>query len=173
MRDVIETKRLILRQFRPSDSSPYAAMCADPEVMRYLGTGQTLSALDAWRSFAFFVGHWKLLGYGPFAVEEKTSGRFIGRIGFYNPPSWPGFELGWVLARDSWGQGYATEGASAALRVAFEDLNRDHVISLIQPDNTASVRVAERIGETFEGKIELRGNDVLVYGIRRPETPGL
>ena len=165
----LETERLILRMLSLGDAEDYARICADPEVVRYLGEGKPLSKLEAWRSMAFMVGHWQLLGYGMFAVEEKTSGKLLGRIGFLNPAGWPGFELGWTLARESWGQGYASEGARRALRYAFEDLDRDHVISLINPDNTASIKVAERLGEKLEGKTELFGNEVLIYGIDRAE----
>ena len=75
----LETDRLILRMFSADDAESYARICADPEVMRYLGEGKPLSTLEAWRHMAFLVGHWQLLGYGHFAVEEKSSGRLIGR----------------------------------------------------------------------------------------------
>lgn len=165
----LETERLILRMLSLDDAEDYARICADPEVMRYLGEGKPLSKLEAWRSMAFMVGHWQLLGYGIFAVEEKASGKLVGRIGFLNPAGWPGFELGWTLARESWGKGYASEGARRALRYAFEELNRDHVISLIIPDNTPSIKVAERLGEKLEGKTELMGHEVLIYGIDRAD----
>jgi RimJ/RimL family protein N-acetyltransferase len=73
--------------------------------------------------------------------------KVVGRIGFMNPAGWPGFELGWTLGRESWGKGFATEGAQRALEYAFTEMNRDHVISLIAPDNVASIPVAERLGE--------------------------
>src|SRR6266480_3970592 len=148
----LETDRLILRMFREDDAEAYARICADPEVMRYLGEGKTLSLPEAWRQMAFFVGHWHLLGYGQFALEEKSSGRLIGRVGFQNPKGRPAFELGWTLAREFWGKGYASEGARCALKYAFEELDRDHVISLMNPDNKTSIKVAERLGEKLEGK---------------------
>jgi len=163
----LETERLILRMWRDDDHGQYAKLCADAEVMRFLG-GKTLSAADAWRHMAFMVGHWRLRGYGPWAVEEKSSGILIGRIGFLNPVGWPGFELGWTLASECWGKGYATEGARRALDYAFTRLDKDHVISCIHPDNTPSIRVAERLGEKLEGETEIFGSQVLVYGIDRP-----
>jgi RimJ/RimL family protein N-acetyltransferase len=163
---VLESERLILRMFREEDFAAYAAICDDPEVMRFLG-GKPLNKLDAWRHMASIVGHWHLRGYGPWAVEERHSGKLVGRIGFLNPEGWPGFELGWTLGREFWGRGYATEGASRALLYGFNDLDRDHIISLIHPDNKASIRVAERLGEKVEGETELFGNQVLVYGISR------
>lgn len=162
----LETERLLLRMWRESDVDAYADMCADPLVMRYIG-GKTLTRFETWRSIAFFMGHWQMRGYGHWAVEEKATGRMIGRIGFLNPEGWPGFEIGWALARDTWGKGYATEGAKRALHYAFTELDRNHVISLIHPENTASIKVAQRIGERLEGKTQLFDREVLVYGIDR------
>ena len=162
----LETERLTLRMWREDDFEPFARICADPEVMRYLG-GKTLTRAEAWRNMAFLVGHWHLLGYGHWVAEEKASGQFIGRLGFLNPEGWPGFEIGWTLAREHWGKGYATEGARRALHYAFTELDKDHVISLIHPENQGSIRVAERLGERPEGKAEVMGIEVLVYGIDR------
>jgi RimJ/RimL family protein N-acetyltransferase len=164
----LSTDRLILRPFRDEDLDAYAEICADAEVMRYLGDGMPLSRVDAWRQMAFIIGHWQLRGYGMWAVEERENGAMLGRIGFFNPEGWPGFELGWMLGRHAWGNGYATEGARAALEYAWRGLGREHVISLIRPENTPSIRVAERLGESLEGKAEVFGNRALVYGIRRP-----
>jgi RimJ/RimL family protein N-acetyltransferase len=161
----LETDRLLLRQFRPADHEPYAAMCADAEVMRYLGTGVALSAADAWRSMAGILGHWALLGYGMFALEVKDSGAFAGRVGFINPPGWPGFELGWGLPREHWGKGYAVESARACLDHAFRTLKRDRVLSLIRPGNQRSIRVAERLGQQLAGEVELLGSTALRYEI--------
>jgi RimJ/RimL family protein N-acetyltransferase len=153
--------------FREQDFEEYARSCADPEITRYLGEGRPLERWEAWRSLAMILGHWQLRGYGPWALEERATGNFVGRIGFFNPEGWPGFELGWLLGREFWGKGYATEGARRALDYAFGEMGRDHVISLIHPENRASIKVAERIGETLEGKTELFGHDVLIYGIDR------
>ena len=169
----LQTERLLLRGFREDDFDAYAEICSDPDVMRYLVGGKPLSRVEAWRQMALFMGHWALRGFGIWAVEEKASGRLIGRIGLWEPPGWPGFELGWTLAKNSWGNGYATEGARAALDFAFNELKRDHVISLIHPDNAASIRVAERLGERREGDVELFGNRVLIYGIPNGAASGI
>ena len=168
----LETERLILRMFRESDFEQYSKICADPLVMRFLSNGKPLTALEVWRQMAFFIGHWQFRGYGMWAVEEKASGDLVGRIGFLYPAGWPGFELGWTLRRESWGRGYATEGARRALAYAFAELKREHVISLINKDNLASIRVAERIGERLEGKTDLMGQEVLVYGVERSGDVG-
>ena len=163
----LETERLILRMFREADFEAHALICSEPEVMRFLGEGRPLDRFEAWRSMAMILGHWQLRGYGPWAVEERSSGKYIGRIGFFYPEGWPGFELGWVLGREYWGQGYASEGARRALDYAFAEMGRDHVISLIHPDNSPSIKVAERLGEKIEGQTELFGHQVLIYGISR------
>ena len=167
--DELETERLKLRMWRESDLDDYAELTADPLVMRYLQPGRPpFTRADAWRSIAFFMGHWQMRGYGHWAVEEKSSGRMIGRIGFLNPEGWPGFEIGWTLARHAWGKGYATEGGRRALDYAFKNLDRRHVISLIHPENTPSMKVAERLGEKREGHARVNDIDVLVYGVDRP-----
>jgi RimJ/RimL family protein N-acetyltransferase len=158
--------------FCEADLDAYAQMCADPEVMRYLGTGQTLSRADTWRQMAMLLGHWQLRGYGMWAVEERASGNLIGRIGFLNPEGWPGFELGWMLGRDYWGHGFATEGARAALAYGFKELQQERIISLIRPRNVASIRVAERLGERFEKRVEVLGREALVYGIGSTDWQG-
>ena len=162
----ITTDRLILRGWSEADLDPLARMYADERVVRYLGNPQTATRDETWRSIAMMLGHWDLRGYGPWALEERGTGAFVGRSGLYNPQGWPGLEAGWVLSPDHWGKGYATEAGHASIRWAFDELRADHVISLIHPKNAASIRVAERVGETYEGTTTLFGRDVLVYGIR-------
>jgi RimJ/RimL family protein N-acetyltransferase len=116
---------------------------------------------------AGYLGHWDLRGYGLWAVEEKATGEFIGRIGLLNPEGWPGLEVAWTLARERWGNGFATEGAQVAIRYAFDVLKIDHLISIIHPDNAPSIRVALRVGERLERRIEFFGVERLVYGIAR------
>jgi RimJ/RimL family protein N-acetyltransferase len=163
---VLETPRLRLRPFAAGDWPAYAAMCADTEVMRFIGAGQVQNADEAWRSLAFFLGHWELLGYGMWALELRDSGALIGRVGFIDPPGWPDFELGWLLAREHWGCGYAREAAAVALHHAFEVLQRGRVISLIRPGNARSVAVAEAIGAALHGSVQMMGSKTLVYEAR-------
>jgi RimJ/RimL family protein N-acetyltransferase len=160
----LRTNRLLLRQFRPGDIDAYSAMCADPQVMRYLSpTGEVMSREDAWRQMAMFVGHWQLRGFGMWAAEELQTGRFVGRIGLHYPEGWPDRELGWALCRPFWGQGLASEAARAAADHAFEVLGWKHLISLILPGNRRSIRVAEGIGSRREGVATVRGIEHLVY----------
>ena len=160
---VLTTERLVLRGFVEADFESYASMMASPDVMRFLGTGQPMSRADAWRQMAMILGHWQLRGFGLWAVEHRATGALIGRIGCHQPEGWPDFELGYALGREHWGQGFAREGARAALTFAREVLRRDRVISLIRPDNTASRRVAESFGATVESEVELFGGTSLIY----------
>ena len=137
-------------------------MMADPEVVRYLG-GQTADRFEAWRHLAMLAGHWRLKGFGHWAVEVKQTGRFIGRVGLWYPEGWPEYEIGWVIARDAWGHGYAVEAARVALRHSLETLRLPHVISLITPDNRRSIRVAEKLGGHLEKREAFRGRDTLFY----------
>ena len=163
----LETERLRLRKFRPSDWDPYAAMCADAEVMRYLGTGVVITRDEAWRSMATFLGHWQLKGYGMWGVEARDSGELVGRVGFIDVEGWPGFELGWLIARPHWGHGYAIEAAKAAYDYAIGTLERDRVISLILPGNERSMRVATKLGFVRDGMVDMMGRQALVYADRR------
>lgn len=162
-RATLETERLYLRQFCQADLDIYAEICADPEVMRYIGDGSTLSRSEAWRGMAAQIGHWELRGYGRWAVEEKHSRRVIGMVGCWYPEGWPDFEIGWILHRAAWGKGFAVEAAAAAVRYAFAVLHRSHIISIIAPENQRSIAVATRLGARLSDRSELRGREVLIY----------
>ncbi len=165
----IHTERLVLRAFTADDFEPFCEIVSDPEVVRYIDDGSPIDREQCWRGIALFIGHWTLRGYGWWAAEERATGRFLGRIGLYNPEGWPGIELGWMLRRDVWNRGLATEGALAALDFAFDVAGADHVISLIDPDNGRSIRVAEKLGERYERQLQHVGKPVSCYGIARAE----
>jgi RimJ/RimL family protein N-acetyltransferase len=141
----IETERLILRGWRESDLDDYASMAADEEVTRFIGG--PISRSNAWGRIAFNIGHCNLRGFGFWAVDRKSDGKFIGRIGVFYPDGWEAVEVGWVLAKPYWGHGYATEAAKASLHFGFQQTSVAKLVSFIDPDNYASQRVAERIGE--------------------------
>lgn len=164
----LNTERLLLRQFRESDLDAYAEMCADAEVMRYLG-GKTMTRAEAWRHMAMIVGHWEFRGYGLWAVEERETGELVGRVGCWQPESWPALEVGWTLRRQHWGRGLAQEAARASLNYAFNELRQTHMISLIHSENINSIKLAKRLGERYEGDAEILGVKVSVYGIDRDE----
>jgi RimJ/RimL family protein N-acetyltransferase len=158
----LQTERLLFRGFRTSDVEPYLAMMADLEVAQFLGVGP-LSRADAWRQLAMLIGHWVLRGYGLWAVEERSSGRFIGRIGCHYPEGFPGFEVGYALVRSAWGNGYAREGAAAALAYARDVLGQREIVSIIRPANVRSIRVAESLGAAPAETVEFAGGTSIVY----------
>jgi RimJ/RimL family protein N-acetyltransferase len=164
----VSTERLLLRPFDASDLDSFANMNADPEVVAFLGNGQPVDRNESWKILAWLLGHWQLRGFGSWAVEERETKRFVGRIGLFYPEGWPGIEISYVLARSVWGKGYATEGARASMNYAFEKFKIPRVISLIHPANLSSIKVAEKLGELFEQKMEFNGKTVLVYARNSP-----
>jgi RimJ/RimL family protein N-acetyltransferase len=166
----IVTERLLLRPLDASDFDSFAKMNADPEVVAFLSHGLPVDRKESWKILAWLIGHWELRGYGSWAVEETETKRFIGRVGLFYPEGWPGIEISYVLARPFWGKGYATEAGRVAIIHAFETLGISRVISLIHPNNRGSIKVAEKLGETFEREMEFNGRTILVYGRDNPMT---
>jgi RimJ/RimL family protein N-acetyltransferase len=115
--------------------------------MRHLGGVQPRAV--AWRGFMSVAGSWAMQGFAMFSVVEKASGRWMGRLGPWEPAGWPGHEVGWGLAREAWGKGYAQEGAGAAIDWAFDHLGWTEVIHCIDPANTNSQKVAQRLGSSL------------------------
>ena len=143
----LETDRLILRAPSADDVEPWMEFLADPEAQRFLGGAQSRPL--AWRQICSMAGAWTVRGFSMFSVVEKATGRWIGRLGPWQPEGWPGTEVGWGLIRDAWGKGYATEGAEAAIDWAFSALGWDEVIHNIDPLNENSLKVARRLGAGF------------------------
>jgi len=143
----LETERLLLRALRAKDFEAFASFMADPDVVRFLH-GVPMTRDDSWRLLASSIGHWTLRGYGTWAVERKSDGAFIGRVGLINPEGWPALEVGWTLGKPYWGQGYATEAGRAALGYGFATQKVDRLISCIAPENKPSQAVALRLGES-------------------------
>jgi len=166
----IETARLLLRQWREGDLDAYARICADPEVMRYMGSGP-LTCAETERRVERIARSWEERGFGLWAVEYKETGTFIGRIGLLYHEDWPEdehkTEVGWLLDRSCWGKGLATEGATASVRYGFEGLGLERIISIALPQNVASRRVMEKTGLTLRGQTRWRGHDVVWYAMDR------
>lgn len=169
----LETPRLILRGWRPGDFEPHAAMLADDETARFItARGRALSEAEAWNETVWLVGHWQMLGCGMFVVEERSTGAFLGRAGPLRPPWWPDFEIAWSLAPAARGNGYATEAARAAISWSFETFPLDRIVSIIDPGNAASRRVAERLGGRRTGESFTPFRDPCdVWEIRRDDWP--
>jgi RimJ/RimL family protein N-acetyltransferase len=150
---VLETERLILRPTATEDLDGWAELMGDAEAARFIG-GQQVRA-GAWRFMATMAGSWTLLGFGMFSVIEKASGEWLGRIGPWQPEDWPGTEVGWSLKRAAWGKGYAIEAAVATIDWTFDHLGWDEVVHCIDPENTPSQKVAEKLGSSNRGRGQL------------------
>jgi RimJ/RimL family protein N-acetyltransferase len=166
------TERLILRPWRASDRAPFAAMNADPEVMRYIGGGSTMTRAQSDELVDAIQAHWERHGFGLWcAAPRDDPGACIGFVGLaipsFLPAVLPAVEVGWRLARSTWGRGLATEGARASLAHAFGPLALESVISIIDPDNERSIRVAEKLGMRHETSHlhPLTGRKVHAYAI--------
>jgi RimJ/RimL family protein N-acetyltransferase len=155
------TERLLLRAFGEDDLDAYAAMLADEEVVRFVGGLQ--SREDAWRNMALLLGHWTLRGYGWWAVCDRSTGALLGRCGLWFPEGWPELEVGWAFARSAWGNGYATEAATAAIAWGAAELGLRRIASVIDPANTRSRAVAERLGMTYDRPVVARGTAADLY----------
>ena len=157
---VVETARLILRPWRGADIEPNTAMLADPVSGRFItADGKPVTdAFVGWRNAAIMAGHWVLHGVGMFVVEEKSSGTYVGRVGPWCPPGWPGFEVGWGIAQEFRGKGYALEAARAAIDWSFATFEIDRIIHCIDRENTASQAVARRLGAEKEREFDLFGH---------------
>jgi RimJ/RimL family protein N-acetyltransferase len=166
---VIETTRLILRQWRGGDIAPYTAMLADPDTARFITVdGQPVTEeMVGWRHTAVMAGHWTLHGAGMFAVEEKETGRFVGRVGPWAPPRWPGFEIGWGITKAAQRKGYAMEAARASIDWAFATFEIDEIIHCIDRENIASQGVARRLGAEKAREIDLFGHVADVWVTQR------
>ena len=147
----IDTERLTLRLPRLEDFEENLAMWADPAVVRYI-SGKPTTREDMWARLLRYVGHWSLLGYGFWMVREKSTGRFVGNVGFgdfqrdISPPLGDAKEAGWVLASWSHGKGFATEAVHAALGWAQARFGPERVVCIIHPDNAGSLQVARKCG---------------------------
>jgi len=154
----VTTERLRLRAFRADYLDAYAAMQANPVVMRYLVMGRTSTPAEVWRTMASSLGGWALRGYGLWACEKIDDGAFIGSVGIFQPLDWPEPELAYSLDQPFWRQGFATEAATAARDWFFGHFPFPRAASFIRPQNDASKRVVERLGAVCERLFELRGS---------------
>lgn len=144
----LHTERLTLRPFREGDLDAYTALLQAPEVRASLHLPDDVGREHAWSGMAAWLGQWELRGTGQWALEERSSGMFVGRAGSHWPEraDWPGIEIGWALHPDHWGRGYATEAGAAACDWVFAHHDVDAIYSVILPENTASQAVARRLG---------------------------
>ena len=147
--------------WRNADLEAFAALNADPRVMEFFPKPLSREESDAVAARIRF--HFERHGYGLWAVEERATGEFLGRIGCLNPEGFPAFEIAYTLAPWAWGKGYAREGAAAALRYARETLGRTEITSIIRPANAASIRVALSLGAVASESVEFFGAPSVIY----------
>ncbi len=146
----LETQRLLLRGWRPEDRTPFAALNADPEVMRHFPAPLTRRESDALADR--IETYMERVGWGLWAMEERATGRFLGFTGLARPnfeaPFMPAVEIGWRLDRAAWGHGFATEAARAAAAFGFDQLELEEIVAFTVAANERSVAVMRRLGMT-------------------------
>ena len=162
------TARLSLRPHALSDYDACAAMWGDPVVTRYIG-GRASTREEVWARLLRYAGHWALLGYGYWAIDETDTGRFVGEVGLADfhrdmEPSFAGApEAGWVLCPWAHGKGFATEAVRAALAWAETELGVVRTVCMIDEGNTASVRVAEKCGYREWQRASYKGTPAMLF----------
>ncbi|MGE0237836.1 MAG: GNAT family N-acetyltransferase [Parvibaculaceae bacterium] len=157
----LETERLRLRQWRESDVDPFFAFYRDPQSAAVYGDGITRS--DVWRRVALLVGHWQLRGFGPWALEDKATGKFAGHGGLWFPDGWGDIEVGYGIAPEFRGLGYATEVARRVRDHGYRERGLDRLVSYIDSGNTASRNVVEKLGAVPDGEFLLHDKVHIVY----------
>jgi len=173
----VDTPRLLLRLPEMDDAQAFLDIHQDPELiaLKQITLTKPIGGIDlAVRNVERMLRHWESRRFGQWAVVEKATGLVIGCVGFYNPEGWPGIDLGWVVHRSRWGNGFATEAGRAAIDWAWTTGEIDHIISLIAPHDLRSIRVATKVGERFEraDADPINSEKVHVYGVCRPgESP--
>jgi RimJ/RimL family protein N-acetyltransferase len=165
---LIETDRLRLRGHAIDDFVHSRELWGDAAVTQFIG-GKPLTEEESWSRLLRYLGHWALLGFGYWVVEERESGEFVGEVGFADykremePPLGAIPELGWVLAKKKQGKGYATEAVNAALRWGLEQFGSREVACLIHPDHRSSIRVATKCGFEERWAATYKGSPTIVF----------
>jgi RimJ/RimL family protein N-acetyltransferase len=168
----IETERLVLRRFRPEDVEPLAAMGTDPGVAPWLGWR---TRDDALATIERYERNWERFGFGRFAIEDRATGAFVGRVGVMHQKRWTATpekeEIGWAIVGARQGEGLATEAALAAIADAFDRVGLRRLTSWTAPENVASRRVMEKCGLVYQGVTRWQGADHVWYAIDAPARP--
>lgn len=166
----METPRLLLRPFTVADAPAMHAIYSDPEVMRFVGNGPVASLPATEKMLRDYADHQSRRGFSFWAVAERATGALVGDAGLYEG-SGAEVELGYTLARASWGRGYATEAARAWLEAAFRVHGLDEVVALVEPANTGSIRVVEKLRMARAGTRIAYGRQHLAYRARADDRP--
>jgi RimJ/RimL family protein N-acetyltransferase len=164
---IIETERLNLRRFAQDDIDRLAEILGDPVVMRYMPGDEPWPREWAERELRNLIEHWGRHGYGRWAVVDREDDRMIGWCGLAFLPELNETEVAYLLDKDYWNRGYATEAARISLRYGFEEAGLDQIIALAFPENAASIRVMEKIGMRYEKMTHVWRLDLVHYEITR------
>jgi len=165
----IETTRLYLRPLSVDDLDDFALMGSDAEVMRFIGSGITLSKDQTAKRLYSMVEHWSKHGFGLWAAIERVSNAWMGFCGLQLLDNTQEIEVGYRLAKQFWGSGFATEGARASVRYGFEQLELNKIVAVVQPENFASQRVLEKSGLKYLREDHFYNSRVKYFAITRDE----
>jgi len=170
---LLETDRLRLRPVAADDVDHFAALYADPDVMRFIGLRGPLTRDQARERLDFMLGHWQRHGFGMWTLWLRAGGEFVGRCGMRYLEESPEVELGYTLAKRFWGRGLATEASRAVVRYAFDAIRLRRLVAVADPANVASVNVMKKIGMTFERLGRFYGTECVLFamGQRLPPPP--
>ena len=166
----IETSRLRLRMFRPSDLDALSRITGDAEVMKYLGTSGARTREKTKNTIDVILRHWDEHGFGIWALDHKMDGRLIGWCGLQMLEKTPEVEVAYLLARAYWNQGLATEAARASIEYGLNELRLDRIVAIARPENVGSYRVMEKVGMKYEKDAHFYNVDVVYYAIERPSV---
>jgi ribosomal-protein-alanine N-acetyltransferase len=167
----IETERLLIRTWMPGDASKVEKMYADPDVMRYIGAGGPWSPERTRELIAAMIERYERTGIGVWPVVLKADGAVIGACGLQPLPGSSDIEIGYLLDKPHWGQGYAIEAASAVLEWGFNQHGLQRITAVVSPENPRSIAVIYKLGMRFERVVRAYQHDLLKYAIAKP-APG-
>ncbi|MCV2867787.1 GNAT family N-acetyltransferase [Defluviimonas sp. WL0002] len=163
---ILHTERLTLRAPKLADFEHWAAFFGSPRADHERGQKDRA---EAYRYWAADVALWQLRGYGPFSLDDRATGAYVGEVGIYQPEGYPEREIGWFTIPDAEGKGYAFEAASAVIGWARESFGWDRLVSYIDPRNTRSVALAKRLGAVIDPSLDGTepGDIVLRHDLRQ------
>jgi ribosomal-protein-alanine N-acetyltransferase len=172
---ILETDRLRLRPVAAGDLDEFAALYGDPEVVRFIGYRSPMTREQTAERLVFMLDHWRQHGFGMWALLLKADGRFVGRCGMRYLDETTEIEVGYTLAREFWGQGFATEAARAVVRYALDVMKVSRLVAVADPANVASIKVMKKLGMTFEGMGRFYNSNCVLYALApataRPPRP--
>jgi RimJ/RimL family protein N-acetyltransferase len=167
----LQTESLSLRPLEPADAEVLHRIYQTEGVLRYFPGTASPSLEKVQRFIAIQQAHWEKYGYGNWGVLPHGEAQIVGWAGLQYLPELDETEVGFLLDRPFWGKGYATQAAQASIQFAFENINLDHIIALVHPENLASRRVIEKCGLTYQETLALWGMDLMRHSIERNPAP--